>query len=194
VREKETEAMSGWERRVYKLDANHKWKAKPGYQIFVADWGAVRFDFPHGWLTTPSKTSIKFHDKQPPDDDCVLEVSVTHLAPLDWSDLSLAFLLREAAGKDMPGPVTKEGEIVEEKRGDLEIAWKGTRWLDTKETREAWSYICLARRKLTQVLITYDYWQDDEPRFGEVWGNLLESLRVGEQPPGMGRRWQLEDR
>ena len=41
--------MPTWKRRVYKLDANHTWKAKPGYQIFVADWGAVRFDIPSGW-------------------------------------------------------------------------------------------------------------------------------------------------
>ena len=115
-------------------------------------------------------------------------MSVTHLAPIDWSGLSLAYLLREVSGDDKRGPVTWRGEIVEQKRGDLEIVWKATRWVDTKEGREACSYMCLARRKHTQILLTYDYWLDDEPRFKDVWPDVLESLQVGEQPPGLGRR------
>ena len=87
--------MPAWKKRVYKLDANHKWKAKPGYQIFVADWGAVRFDIPTGWVPVPVEISVRLCDKEPPDNDAALEVSVTHLAPIDWSDLSLAYLLRE---------------------------------------------------------------------------------------------------
>jgi hypothetical protein len=179
--------MPGWKRRVYKLDANHKWKAKPGYQIFVADWGAVRFDIPRGWVPVPAEASIKLCDKEPPDDDCALEVSVTHLAPIDWTGLSLAYMLREVSSTEYRGPVTWRGEIVEQKRGDLEIAWKASRWIDPQERREACSYTCLARREYTQVLITYDYWLDDEARFTEVWANVLESLQVGEQPPGLGR-------
>jgi hypothetical protein len=180
--------MPGWKKRVYKLDANHKWKAKPGYQIFVADWGAVRFDIPAGWVPVPVEISVRLCDKEPPDNDAALEVSVTHLAPIDWSDLSLAYLLRELSKDEQRGPILSVSEIVEEKRGDLEIAWKSMRWMDTREQREACSYSCLARRKHTQILLTYDYWQDDEVRFAEVWPNVLESLQVGEQPPGLGKR------
>jgi hypothetical protein len=180
--------MPGWERRVYKLEANHKWKAKPGYQIVVADWGAVRFDVPTGWVPVPSETSIKICDREPPDDDCVLEVSVTHLAPIDWSGLSLGYLLRETTGLEARGPVGWTGELIEERRGDLELAWRASRWLDPKARREACSYVCLARRWHTQVLLTYDYWLDDEERFGRVWTEVLSTLRVGEQPPGLGRR------
>ena len=180
--------MPGWKKRVYKLDANHKWKARPGYQIFVADWGAVRFDFPAGWIPVPVEISVRLCDKEPPDNDAALEVSVTHLAPIDWSDLSLAYLLRATVTDERPGTITWRGDVVEEKRGDLEIAWKTFRWFDPKEGREACSYACMARRKHTQVLITYDYWREDEERFGEVWPNVLESLQVGEQPPGLGKR------
>ncbi|MCC7371892.1 MAG: hypothetical protein IT306_25985 [Chloroflexi bacterium] len=180
--------MPGWERRTYKLDANHKWKAKPGCQIFVADWGAVRFDVPRGWVPVPVEGgSIRICDKTPPDDDCALEVSVTHLAHIDWSDLSLAYLLREVTPIEQRGPVTWKSEITDDTRGDLEIVWKSSRWIDPSERREARSFMCLARKNFTQVLLTFDYWVDDEPRFGHVWANVLETLQVGEQPPGLGR-------
>ena len=156
----------------------------------LADRGAVRFDFPRGWVSVPQEGgSIRLCDKVPPDDDCALEVSVMHLPPIDWSDLSLAYLLRELkSGPEERGPVTWSGEIVEEKRGDLDIAWKASRWIDPTEKREACSFFCLARRKHTQILLTFDYWLDDEPRFGHVWRDALDSLNVGEQPPGLGRR------
>jgi hypothetical protein len=177
--------VATWKKSVYKLEQNHKWKAKPGCQIFVADWGAVRFDFPRGWVSVPQATSIRLCDKEPPDDDCALEVSVQHLAPIDWSGLSLAYMLKELDGPEQRGPVTHKGEIQEQKRVDLEIVWKSTRWIDPKERREAVSYTCLARREHTQVLITYDYWLDDEPRFSNVWPTVIETLQVGEQPPAL---------
>lgn len=178
--------MSGWERRTYKLEANHKWKAKPGYQIFVADWGAVRFDIPQGWVPAPSEGSVKLVDREPPHDDCALELSVIHLAPIDWSGLSLAYLLRESAGDETRGPVLWQGDIVEEARDDLGIAWKSLRWLDAREGREACSFMAMARREHTQAYITLDYWRDDEARFGTVWRDVLDTLAVGEQPPGLG--------
>ena len=52
----------------------------PGYNIFVADRGAVRFDFPRDWIIEPGENgSIKFHDKKPPDDDCTLQITVMYL-------------------------------------------------------------------------------------------------------------------
>lgn len=177
-----------WEKRTYKLEQNHKWKAKPGCQIFVADRGAVRFDFPHGWVSVPNLSSIKLCDRQPPDDDCTLEVSVQHLAMIDWSDLRLATMIRELdSGPEERGPVLAKDEIVEETRGDLEIAWRSMRWIDPSQQREARSYTCLARRDFTQALITFDYWVDDEARLANVWPIVIETLDVGRQPPGWGR-------
>lgn len=179
--------MPGWERRTYKLDANHKWKAKPGCQIFVADWGAVRFDVPRGWVPVPVEGgSVKICNKIPPDDDCALEVSVMHLAQIDWSDLPLAYMLREITGIEQRGPVVWSGEVVDATRGDLHIVWKSSRWIDPTERREACSFICLALKHFTQVLLTFDYWLDDEAQFSKVWDDVLETLQVGEQPPGLG--------
>ena len=112
-----------------------------------------------------------------------------HLPPIDLSGLTVAYLLRELKdGPEQRGPVTWKGEIVEEKRGELEIAWQAMRWIDPSEQREACSYACLARRHHTQIFLTFDYWLDDEPRFGHVWRDALDTLAVGEQPPGFGRR------
>lgn len=180
--------MAGWQRRVYKLEANHKWKARPGHQIFVADWGAVRFDIPDGWVPAPTEgSSVRICDREPPDDDCAIEVSVMRLAPIDWSGLSLPYLLKETARIDQRGAVTWQGEVHEERRGDLEIAWKSLRWLDPAQGREACSYAALGRRLHTQAFITLDYWLDDEARFGQVWRTVLDTLAVGEQPPELGR-------
>ena len=181
--------MPNWQRRVYKLEGNYKWKAKPGCQIFIADRGAVRFDFPRGWVSEQQEGgSIRLCDKVPPDNDSALEVSVMHLPPVDMSGLSVASMLRELKdGPEQRGPVTWKGEIVEEKRGELEIAWQATRWIDASEKREACSYACLARRLYTPIFLTFDYWLDDEKRFGHVWRDALDTLAVGEQLPGFRR-------
>src|SRR5215210_1801244 len=77
--------MSKWQKRTLKLRDDHTWSGRPGCRVFVADRGAVRFDFPQDWIVIPQADSIRFHDKQPPDDDCVLGVSYLRLPPIDWS-------------------------------------------------------------------------------------------------------------
>src|SRR5690349_13517915 len=76
-----------WTKKTLKLKKNHGWQSRPGYNIFVADRGAVRFDFPRSWIIEPGENgSIKFHDKKPPDDDCTLQITVMYLPDgVDWS-------------------------------------------------------------------------------------------------------------
>jgi hypothetical protein len=164
--------MAKWDKRTIKLPEKHGWHAKPGYKIFVADRGAVRFDFPDDWLIVPDEDSIKFHDKQPPDDDCTLAVSVMHLPPADWSKLPLGDLRR---------PVISRGEVVDVKRTDLDLAWAEVRFNDPGlDDRPARSRTALARASNIQPLITFDFWEDDAPRLGKVWDEILRSLRVAE--------------
>ena len=42
--------MSHWEKRTLQLPENHGWTARDGYNVFVADRGMVRLDFPEGWI------------------------------------------------------------------------------------------------------------------------------------------------
>ncbi len=172
--------MAKWDKRTLKLPTHHGWHAKPGYKIFVADRGAVRFDFPDDWVVIPDPDSIKFHDKQPPDDDCTLALSVMHLPPADWSKLPLAGLVGQVTEHDKR-QVTARGEIVDVKRTDLELSWAEIRFTDpTQGDRPARSRTALARAQNIQPLITFDYWEDDAPRFGKVWDEILRSLRVAE--------------
>jgi hypothetical protein len=177
-----------WQKETLKLRDQHYWTAQPGCQVFVADRGAVRLDFPQDWVVVPGSDSINMHDKPPPDDDCVLAVSYMRLPPIDWSGLSLATLVDQTSRGDSR-PVYEWGEIQEERRGDLEIAWRPMRFIDPTEKREAISLFCLARRRQVQALITFDYWEADRQRCEAVWKTVLLSLELDEfiQDPTVGR-------
>ena len=171
--------MAKWDKRTLKLPQKHGWHAKPGYKIFVADRGAVRFDFPEDWVVVPDADSIKFHDKQPPDDDCTLAMSVMRLPPGDWSGLKLSTLVAKLVENDRRG-ATLRGEIVDVHRADLDLAWAEVAFIDPNEKRPARSRTCLARASNIQPLITFDFWEDQAPRLGKVWDEILRSLRVAE--------------
>jgi hypothetical protein len=97
-----------WQKKTRKLRDRHYWTAQPGCNVFVADRGAVRFDFPQEWVIVPGSDSINLHDKPPPDDDCVLAVSYLRLPPVDWSGLPLASLVEQTT-KDDTRPVYERG-------------------------------------------------------------------------------------
>ena len=168
-----------WTKHVLKLKAHHQWRARAGYKIFVADRGAVRFDFPESWVVIPGEDSIKFHDKTPPDDDCTLQLSVMRLPPqVDWSGLPLSFLVSEATTGDRRD-IFERGEVHTEQRHGRELAWVEVRFRDpTQGGREAHSRTCLARSGNVQPLITFDFWADDAERLAPVWDAVLDSLRV----------------
>jgi len=172
--------MARWTRRVDRLKDDHGWTAKPGYQIFVADRGAVRFDFPKTWEVRPGDDSIKFYDKPPPNDDCLLQVSLIHLPPgIDWTALPLATVLREVGGKDERG-ITGRGEVVTVKRLDLELVWNESWFTDPTEHRTACSRLCFARGSNIQACVTLDFWPEDVDRVNPVWEEVLRSLRLGD--------------
>ena len=183
-----------WKKTTLKLKDDHQWTGTPGYKVFVADRGAVRFEFPETWIVTPGEDAIKFYNRRPPDDDCLLQLSVMRLPPgIDWSGLPLRVLLKEATRDDHRGAVPL-GEIVDVRRPDLELAWTEARFTDPVEQREALSRTCLARGSNIQPLITLDYWPEDAGRFVPVWDHVLETLRLGEYiaDPTRGappRRW-----
>jgi len=177
-----------WRQETKKLRDRHYWTAQAGCKVFVADWGAVRFDCPQEWVIVPGSDSINLHDKAPPDDDCVLAVSYLRLPPIDWSGLPLASLVEQTT-KDDTRPVYQRGEIIELRRGDLEIAWREMRFIDPTEHREAVSRFCLARQRRVQALITFDFWESDAQRRQTVWDIVLKTLELDDyiQDPTVGR-------
>src|SRR5262249_24331626 len=150
----------------------HGWTARPGCNVFMADRGAVRFDFPKDWVVIPGGSSIKFHDRQPPADDCTLQVSVLYLPDIDWSGLPLSFLVRQLVANDSRD-IFCRGEIVEVRRPRLELAWTEVGFIDPNERQEARSRTCLARWSNIQPLITFDFWAEHAPRVDPVWEDVL---------------------
>jgi hypothetical protein len=183
--------MAKWRKATYRLKRDHVWEAKPGYKIFVADAGAVRFDIPQDWIVTPGPDSIRFNDKPPPDDDCLLQMSLMRLNPeIDWSGLPLREMFEAAASGDERGTMPL-GEPNVVRRQDLELIWREFTFTDPNEQREARSRACLARAGTLLPFITFDFWPEHAQRFDPVWNEILRSLRLGQyvKDPRRGARY-----
>jgi hypothetical protein len=86
-----------WTKRELRIDEDHGWRCKPGYAIFVADRGAVRFDVPETWIVQADAAGVKIHDKPPPDDNARIQLSIFFPPPVvDWGELPLATMLADA--------------------------------------------------------------------------------------------------
>ena len=175
--------MSRWEKREFSLPPTHRWQAKKGNKIFIADRGAVRFEYPADWVVTPGEDSVCIYDKAEPDDDIRLECSVIHLPPIrddDWSGLPLSDLIEDSVlGSDHRG-VTRTGSNRRVLRPNMEAEWLEVDFVDPVQDRSAKSRMCLARGNRVQTLITMDYWPEDAPTVRRVWNDVLRSLKLGE--------------
>ena len=174
--------MSGkWTKRTMRMRDDHGWTAKPGNVVFVADRGAVIFEYPREWAFVPEGATAALYDKAPPDDECRLQMTLFHLPPgIDWSALPLGPMLADAVTGHVD-PTATWGEIATEERPGLELAWTETRFVDKGEQRPARSRTCIARGGDVQCLITLDFWEDDAGRVVPVWDDVLETLRLGEK-------------
>jgi hypothetical protein len=171
----------------HRLAKKHGWSARPGCKIFVADRGALRFDYPAEWVVLPDPDSIKFRDQEPPDDDCVLAVSYMRIPIIDWTGMPLSYLVTEATKGDQRS-IQGWDPVVESRRADMEIAWRQGRFVDQVIGGDALTRLCLARRLDVQALLTMDCWQQDEARFGPIWDLVLDTLVLAEpiQNPMLG--------
>lgn len=166
-------------KRTLDLDPSHVWTARPGYRIFVADRGAVRFDIPEDWVLVPDAVSAKIYDREPPDDECLLEVSYRRLPSSDWRALPVADLLAQV-GADDHREVTSRGEILTVERFDLKLAWRESRFRDPTAQREAHSRMLLGFGGNVWCLITMAHWPEDAARAGAAWDEMLRTLRLGQ--------------
>lgn len=139
--------------------------------------GAVRFDFPQGWIMKPGTPSFKFYDGAPPDDDIRLEVSYNQLPPVDWSELPLSDLLESVVTDDHRRLVALGG-IKRVRRDNLRLVWRETSFTDPVEKREARSRICIGIGTGVQCLITMEYWPEDAGRATPVWDEALRTLQL----------------
>jgi hypothetical protein len=172
---------SNWSKQTLRLKDDHGWKCKPGYRIFVADRGAVRFDFPQDWIVRPADDgTIHMHDREPPDDDVRLSLTVIYLRDdVDWSDLKIPDVLREITNKGAREQ-RPYGPVVEVKKPRHDLAWSETSFPDPENGRMVKSRTALARYSNIQIVLTLDFWADMSPQFGKVWDEILRTLILGD--------------
>ncbi len=180
-----------WNKYTLPMPPNHGWKCSPGHNLFIADRGAVRFEYPEGWHHGPEDDgSIGFHDREPPDDDCSLRASVIHfppgvkLADVD-RELPLDKLIVDAVARDTRS-VAFDGTVHRVHKLDAAVVWVQMAFMDPVEHRPARSRMCMARARGVQPLITMDYWDDQAERFEPVWANVMRSLWVAVPIAGLG--------
>lgn len=161
-----------------KLKRDHQWRARPGHRIFVVDRGAVRFDFPQTWVLRMGERTVCLYDREPPDDDCRLEVSFTRLPPVDWSGLPVEQLLDTAVGSDTRGTEGRGRTYVVRRHG-LRLAWTELRFTDPVEGRAARSRMLVGIGNNVQCLITFDFWNDDQERLAPAWDEVVRTLELG---------------
>lgn len=174
--------MADWVHQAFRLRKNHRWKTKPGYKTFVADRGAVRFDFPADWVVIPIQGgTIEFRDQQPPDDVCVLQFTLMRLAEgVNWTGLPLPDLLRQTLSTPGRGEVIWRDEVVGVRLPNLEVTCTEYWYIDPDENREACCRWCIARAGNILPLLSIDFLRDDTDRFAPVWNEILRTLRLGE--------------
>src|SRR5205085_10732292 len=167
----------------FPLGASHRWKAAPGYNILVADRGAVRFDYPQGWIVKPQANgNLQVHDKEPPADECRITMTVFRLPPLangSWEDLPLDELMHKVAvergkakgkkhRKDEKGRKQISGAVLV-RRPDLSYAWCESSWPDPENGKTIFCRQVMARARGVQPLITFDYYASRADDFRPVW-------------------------
>lgn len=173
--------MPKWQRQKYRLPASHGWRAKPGYKIFVADRGAVRFNVPQDWHFDLDAKTVTFRDRPPPDDECLLQVTVMYLNPdVDWTGLPLPEIFDQFLRQDSRGPTFPQ-PAQHVKRSDPELVCHESRQIDPVEKRESVSLACLARADTVLPLITIDFWPEDDAKFRPVWDEVLRSLQLNDR-------------
>src|ERR1700736_2076257 len=111
-----------WKKESLKLKKRHGWKSRPGNLICVIGRGAIRFDYPEGWLVSPEEGQLNIRDKAHPNDSCVLAVSQMHLPPV--ADLAPLDELVRGTIQEEKRPGRKAGDVVEISREDgVQIAY-----------------------------------------------------------------------
>ena len=161
---------------ILQLSEHHQWKARTGYSVFVLDRGKLRLDYPRDWVWSKDDDSFKFRDREPPDDRCTLALSLWQAEGLA-REIPLERLLQGILDGDGRTPIAR-GEVVEERRGGLELAWVEMKFVDQNERREAVARWCLARDGGLQAILSLDFWPEDGDWVGPVWDNVLASLEL----------------
>jgi hypothetical protein len=172
--------MSKWTKKTLKIKGPVPFKTRPGNNAFVANRGEVYFEIPNTWIIKPSpEGTIAFYDKEPPDDNCCMEMSTRNLnMELNWDGLPLGQMLLQTAQMDR-GEAFRP-EVHEIQRGQLQIAWLEDHFIPKNEPRPAISRWMIAKSFDVLPFFTFNFWKDDYEMADRFWTNVVETLRLAE--------------
>jgi hypothetical protein len=169
-----------WIKSTVALPSGHGWTCKTGNELFVADRGAVAFEFPKGWVVRHDQPdTLTLHDVPPPADQARISLTIFRLPPVEggWEQLPLdQLMLASQKARD------DEANIVIQRvsRTDLELVWaEKSPYPDPESGKSIRCRQIFARARGVQVLITFDVYADAAEKFSQAWNDLLETLRVG---------------
>ena len=157
----------------------HEFQARGLEKILILDRGNVELGVPRGWSVEPDPQGfLKLKD---PTDSCLLEVSYLRVPPLAPSAPPLEERLRLVL-KDTPEAAGHSPVVVSEREG-MRIAWAEYAYecddRERGERRQARGRWLLAANEIFQALLTYYYWADDTEWVVGVWGDIVDTLRLG---------------
>ena len=183
---------NNWRKGYLPLPPNHGWRTtNPNHSLFVADRGAVQFEFPREWIIIPSsKGTIMIQDKPYPEENLRFDVGVGQLfredgVPLrrigvsvDWGlPIDEAFMSIATKSDD---EFLEAGKLRLASGPTFEAAWRQVSFIDKEENRKLISRTCIARATSTCGVITLDFWPEYASKANRVWRLMLATLKIGE--------------
>ena len=181
-----------WKKFHIHLPKNHGWRtSKRGNSVFVADRGAVQFEFPRPWIIEPTDWgSIMLRDHPHPNENVRIEVSLIQLynadgvpirktgAPVDWG-IPLIHMYLKMVQND-PRDIIERGKLNEANSPEFEAVWQQIAYMDTEVCREIHSRTCFARANGVVAILTLDFWTEYSSTAYRVWREMMGTLKVGD--------------
>ena len=200
--------LSRYKKTTVKMPENHGWKCAEGYNIFVANRGDVRFEFPESFINSEKDDAILLHDKPVPHDSCRISLSVWRL-PIEagmamMRDVPIRQLVAQTTDPDLHEERSREreaeGETVFPPRGPRRDHDPGSAATSSgapasgggttrppSRGRGGSSAGTSRRVHLTSwPLISFEYYEDRADDFAPAFDHLMETLRIA-QPGDDGR-------
>ena len=152
-------------------------------RVVIFDRGNVEFGLPEGWTAEPQSDGYMMCKDLT--DAARLEASYLRLPSVDLREFPVAERLRLVLAGD--ADAARHTDIVTFRRGDTEFAWADYQYecVDTAcgARRPAHGRWLIASNAHFQALLTYYYWEDDSGWAVRAWGDIVETLHLGDGVP-----------
>ena len=183
---------NNWRKGYLPLPPNHGWRTtSPKNSLFIAERGAVQFEFPREWMIIPSrKGTIMIQDKPYPEENMRFDVGVGQLfredgVPLrrigvsvDWElPIDEAFMASMIKPED---EMLTVGKLRFASGPTFEAAWRQVSFIDKEENRKLFSRTCVARATSTCGVITLNFWPEYASKANRAWRLMMATLKIGE--------------